>query len=162
MVMRENLARQSIYSPLIVLLRFLPFLLAMDNLHSAELTYVGRPSPHLVCNNHPFCCFILLRLLEELSYLPVRVFTNMPMEISKALSHFNSSPFLEPVTATTCLHTFCCVCISQALEHSQSCPVDRTPLVHENMEPSNPIIRAVSKNLALFIPENLATNLHSS
>lgn len=37
------------------------------------------------------------------------------------------APFVDPVD-TECDHTFCRVCIGQALTHSEHCPIDRYPL----------------------------------
>lgn len=52
-------------------------------------------------------------------------------------------PFVEPMTSTTCAHSFCYDCIGPALQASPYCPIDRSPLSSQDMAPSNPIIRHV-------------------
>ncbi|CAK5281770.1 unnamed protein product [Mycena citricolor] len=51
-------------------------------------------------------------------------------------------PFIEPTTARSCAHTFCRDCIVEAMAHAQQCPVDRSPLSEEQLEPANGIIRS--------------------
>ncbi|PFH53850.1 hypothetical protein AMATHDRAFT_38647 [Amanita thiersii Skay4041] len=48
-------------------------------------------------------------------------------------------PFVDPTT-TSCAHTFCYECISNALSHSPQCPVDRLPLSIKDLRPADSII----------------------
>ncbi|KIY49097.1 hypothetical protein FISHEDRAFT_65545 [Fistulina hepatica ATCC 64428] len=58
-----------------------------------------------------------------------------------------TSPFVDPVTTTTCFHTFCRECIERALHHSSACPIDRTPLQESNIQAASPIVRALVDEL---------------
>jgi len=63
------------------------------------------------------------------------------------------SPLVDPVY-TTCLHTFCSACISKALERSQTCPVDRTPLRAEDVSPAPIMIANLVNELAVLCPNS--------
>ncbi|KAJ7217901.1 hypothetical protein GGX14DRAFT_517238 [Mycena pura] len=56
-------------------------------------------------------------------------------------------PFIEPATTRSCAHTFCRTCIVQALGHAPQCPVDRSPLSVDDLQPANPIIRSLVDEL---------------
>ncbi|KAG8999119.1 hypothetical protein FRB90_012146 [Tulasnella sp. 427] len=51
------------------------------------------------------------------------------------------NPFIDPVSTTTCSHTFCSECIASALMVSQQCPVDRSPLTSAQLHPAATIVR---------------------
>lgn len=59
------------------------------------------------------------------------------------------APFTDPVTTTTCQHTFCRDCITRALTHSPQCPVDRSPLALNDLGPVNPIVRSLVDELTV-------------
>ncbi|TFK44355.1 hypothetical protein BDQ12DRAFT_640921 [Crucibulum laeve] len=59
------------------------------------------------------------------------------------------TPFTDPATTRTCAHTFCQECILQALSHSPICPVDRSPLSLNDLEPANPIVRSLVDELVV-------------
>ncbi|KAI0030000.1 hypothetical protein K488DRAFT_20616, partial [Vararia minispora EC-137] len=50
-------------------------------------------------------------------------------------------PFLDPVTARTCAHTFCRDCITHSLRSSRHCPIDRSALDSGDLVRATPIIR---------------------
>ena len=52
-------------------------------------------------------------------------------------------PFVDPVSSSTCGHTFCADCITEALSHTPQCPVDRSSLRSSDLKPAHPIIRNV-------------------
>ncbi|KAF9263267.1 hypothetical protein L218DRAFT_927704 [Marasmius fiardii PR-910] len=56
-------------------------------------------------------------------------------------------PFMNPVTTTTCAHTFCRECITKSLENTSQCPIDRLPLRIANLQPAGPIIRSLVDEL---------------
>ncbi|KAM6502060.1 hypothetical protein JOM56_002037 [Amanita muscaria] len=58
-------------------------------------------------------------------------------------------PFVDPVTTTTCSHTFCYECILGALSHAPQCPVDRSPLTPKELGPADSIVRALVDELAV-------------
>lgn len=58
-------------------------------------------------------------------------------------------PFVDPVTTTTCSHTFCYECILGALSHAPQCPVDRSPLTLKELGPADSIVRALVDELAV-------------
>lgn len=57
------------------------------------------------------------------------------------------APFTDPVTTTTCQHTFCRDCITRAVSHAPHCPVDRLPLSEIDLGPVNPIVRSLVDEL---------------
>ncbi|KAF8520417.1 hypothetical protein BU17DRAFT_46668 [Hysterangium stoloniferum] len=63
------------------------------------------------------------------------------------------TPFIEPTVTTTCSHTFCKACITQALVITPQCPVDRSPLADNDLQPSNPIIRNLVDELIVECPQ---------
>ncbi|KIY62830.1 hypothetical protein CYLTODRAFT_438788 [Cylindrobasidium torrendii FP15055 ss-10] len=64
------------------------------------------------------------------------------------------APFVDPVTTQACSHTFCRGCISEALEHSLQCPVDRLPLTPEDLTSAGPLIRSLVDELLVSCPNN--------
>ncbi|KAI9478632.1 MAG: hypothetical protein EXX96DRAFT_483040 [Benjaminiella poitrasii] len=63
------------------------------------------------------------------------------------------NPFIDPVISR-CGHTFCKYCISQALEASQVCPIDRTPLTKNEFEPAAKIICNMVNELQVYCPHH--------
>lgn len=57
----------------------------------------------------------------------------------------------EPVT-TPCGHTFCRTCLFRALDHSQGCPLCRSPVV---LLPDHPVTITVQKMIEKYYPEEL-------
>ncbi|KAL1748734.1 hypothetical protein HDZ31DRAFT_59912 [Schizophyllum fasciatum] len=57
------------------------------------------------------------------------------------------APFIDPVTTTTCYHTFCRECIGRALAHTSHCPVDRSVLNTDDLVPASPIVVALLDEL---------------
>ncbi|KAK0188976.1 hypothetical protein F5146DRAFT_1057457 [Armillaria mellea] len=62
------------------------------------------------------------------------------------------TPFLDPVSTLTCAHTFCRTCITEALQHSSQCPVDRLPLTLGEIVSANPIVRSLVDELVVECP----------
>ncbi|KAK0202638.1 hypothetical protein DFS33DRAFT_1341813 [Desarmillaria ectypa] len=62
------------------------------------------------------------------------------------------TPFVDPVSTLTCAHTFCRICIVEALQHSSQCPVDRLPLTLEEIVSANPIVRSLVDELIVECP----------
>ena len=63
------------------------------------------------------------------------------------------SPLIEPVY-TSCRHTFCSTCINKALEHSETCPIDRTPLTQQDVQPAPIMIANIVNELVVFCPNS--------
>ncbi|EKM51824.1 uncharacterized protein PHACADRAFT_127742 [Phanerochaete carnosa HHB-10118-sp] len=63
------------------------------------------------------------------------------------------APFLEPLKARTCCHTFCEECITRALSVSSQCPIDRCPLTVDDLSPADPLIRNLVDELAVNCPQ---------
>ncbi|TFK23959.1 hypothetical protein FA15DRAFT_641849 [Coprinopsis marcescibilis] len=57
------------------------------------------------------------------------------------------APFNDPATTTTCQHTFCRDCITQALSHAPQCPVDRSPLSVQDLGPTSTIVQSMVDEL---------------
>ncbi|EIN11280.1 hypothetical protein PUNSTDRAFT_141696 [Punctularia strigosozonata HHB-11173 SS5] len=66
------------------------------------------------------------------------------------------APFVEPCTTRTCSHTFCRPCIIRSLEVSEHCPVDRSTLCFEDLEPPNPLVRNLVDELVVECPQRSA------
>ncbi|KDQ21295.1 hypothetical protein BOTBODRAFT_122986 [Botryobasidium botryosum FD-172 SS1] len=62
------------------------------------------------------------------------------------------TPFVEPTSAKTCSHTFCLRCIYQALEITSQCPVDRSPLTADDLQPAGSIVRNLVDELMVECP----------
>jgi len=60
--------------------------------------------------------------------------------------------FQRPFSAVTCGHTFCLQCISQALQTSQKCPIDRERLTLEMLRPAVQIVTNMVNELKVFCP----------
>ncbi|KAF5370740.1 hypothetical protein D9758_001948 [Tetrapyrgos nigripes] len=58
-------------------------------------------------------------------------------------------PFIDPFTTRSCGHTFCRDCILESLDHALQCPIDRSPLTTDDLQPANPIIRSLVDELAV-------------
>ncbi|KAG8749780.1 hypothetical protein FRC14_001100, partial [Serendipita sp. 396] len=61
-------------------------------------------------------------------------------------------PFVEPTSSSTCGHTFCRDCITEALSHTLACPVDRSSLHHDDLKPAHVIIRNLVDELLVECP----------
>ena len=57
--------------------------------------------------------------------------------------------FHEPIT-TPCGHTFCRACLFRALDHSQGCPLCRSPVV---LLPDHPVTITIQKMVDKYHPE---------
>ncbi|KAG1735145.1 uncharacterized protein EDB91DRAFT_1295911, partial [Suillus paluster] len=62
------------------------------------------------------------------------------------------SPFINPTTARTCLHTFCHEYIIVALQYSSQCPVERSSLSLYDLSPVNPIVKHLVDELIVGCP----------
>ncbi|EJD35308.1 hypothetical protein AURDEDRAFT_93212 [Auricularia subglabra TFB-10046 SS5] len=62
------------------------------------------------------------------------------------------APFVDPVTTTTCAHTFCLECIHTALSISSQCPVDRSRLTVHDLRGANPLLRNLVDELVVECP----------
>ncbi|KAG9044981.1 hypothetical protein FS837_007207 [Tulasnella sp. UAMH 9824] len=62
------------------------------------------------------------------------------------------NPFIDPVSTTSCSHTFCSECIASALLVSQQCPVDRSPLTSTQLQPAATIVRNLVDELIVECP----------
>ncbi|CAK5265783.1 unnamed protein product, partial [Mycena citricolor] len=80
---------------------------------------------------------------KAMLHLPV----SFPWPRSRGSDRQLRMPFIEPTTARSCAHTFCRDCIVEAMAHAQQCPVDRSPLSEEQLEPANGIIRSLVDEL---------------
>ncbi|GJE98519.1 zinc finger protein [Phanerochaete sordida] len=63
------------------------------------------------------------------------------------------APFLDPLKARTCCHTFCRQCILTALNISSQCPIDRCPLTVDDLSPADPLIRNLVDELLVYCPQ---------
>lgn len=60
---------------------------------------------------------------------------------------------IDPISTTTCQHTFCTECLNDALSHSSTCPIDRSVLNREFDLTSTPrIIQNQLDNLKVLCP----------
>ncbi|KAL7418483.1 hypothetical protein Q5752_006941 [Cryptotrichosporon argae] len=50
------------------------------------------------------------------------------------------SALVDPVTTTSCKHTFCRDCITRSLSHSPRCPIDRSALTAANLRATEQIV----------------------
>ncbi|KIM29693.1 hypothetical protein M408DRAFT_328557 [Serendipita vermifera MAFF 305830] len=56
------------------------------------------------------------------------------------------------MSTSTCGHTFCLACISEALSHTPQCPVDRSSLRSHDLKPAHAIIRNLVDELLVECP----------
>ncbi|TGZ83896.1 hypothetical protein EX30DRAFT_338493 [Ascodesmis nigricans] len=63
------------------------------------------------------------------------------------------SPLVEPFT-TSCRHTFCSECITNALKASKTCPVDRTPLDTKNINMAPVVLANLVNDLTVLCPNH--------
>ncbi|KAH7339563.1 hypothetical protein B0J17DRAFT_655752 [Rhizoctonia solani] len=61
-------------------------------------------------------------------------------------------PFADPTTATPCGHTFCRTCITQAIDVSPQCPIDRGTLAHSDLLPAPQLVRNMVDELVIQCP----------
>jgi hypothetical protein len=61
------------------------------------------------------------------------------------------SPLIDPET-TKCRHTFCADCIAGALQISQTCPVDRSPLGPRDVTAAPIMIANIVNDLSVLCP----------
>jgi hypothetical protein len=54
------------------------------------------------------------------------------------------NPFIDPVTTSSCKHTFCKSCIIQSLTHRRLCPIDRSQIDQSTLQDAGPVVRNVS------------------
>ena len=54
------------------------------------------------------------------------------------------SALVDPVTTTSCKHTFCRDCISRALVEKPQCPIDRSALGVVNLRDTEMLVKLVS------------------
>ncbi|KAI8997458.1 hypothetical protein BDB01DRAFT_771213 [Pilobolus umbonatus] len=63
------------------------------------------------------------------------------------------TPFIDPII-TNCGHTFCQLCIYQALETSNLCPIDRINLCVDEFLPTAKIITNIVNELLVYCPKS--------
>lgn len=63
-------------------------------------------------------------------------------------------PFVDPVVAIDCGHTFCRECIHLSLGTSPMCPIDRCPLFSDNLTPAVKIIANMVNELIVYCPNS--------
>ncbi|CAE6415166.1 hypothetical protein ACGC1H_007118 [Rhizoctonia solani] len=61
-------------------------------------------------------------------------------------------PFADPTTATPCGHTFCRACITQALDVSPQCPIDRGALALSDLLAAPQLVRNMVDELLVHCP----------
>ncbi|CAE7146018.1 unnamed protein product [Rhizoctonia solani] len=61
-------------------------------------------------------------------------------------------PFADPTTATPCGHTFCRPCITQAIDVSPQCPIDRGALALADLVPAPQLVRNMVDELLVQCP----------
>ncbi|CAE6518022.1 unnamed protein product [Rhizoctonia solani] len=71
-------------------------------------------------------------------------------------------PFADPTTATPCGHTFCRTCITQALDVSPHCPIDRGALGHTDLLPAPQLVRNMVDELLVYCPNAPLGCTHTS
>ncbi|KAJ1304528.1 hypothetical protein OPQ81_005669 [Rhizoctonia solani] len=71
-------------------------------------------------------------------------------------------PFADPTTATPCGHTFCRTCITQALDVSSQCPIDRGALAHSDLLPAPQLVRNMVEELIVQCPNAPLGCTHTS
>ncbi|KAL1408620.1 hypothetical protein Q8F55_005433 [Vanrija albida] len=57
------------------------------------------------------------------------------------------SALVDPVTTASCKHTFCRDCITRALAHNPSCPIDRSALTLASLHASEPLVQLMLDEL---------------
>ncbi|WOO82952.1 E3 ubiquitin-protein ligase NRDP1 [Vanrija pseudolonga] len=57
------------------------------------------------------------------------------------------SALVDPVTTASCKHTFCRDCITRALAHNPSCPIDRSALTLASLRASEPLVQLMLDEL---------------
>ncbi|TGZ81908.1 hypothetical protein EX30DRAFT_305645 [Ascodesmis nigricans] len=63
------------------------------------------------------------------------------------------SPLVDPFT-TSCRHTFCLACITDALKVSKSCPVDRSPLDTADIKMAPVVLANLVNDLTVLCPNH--------
>ncbi|KAI9317112.1 hypothetical protein BX666DRAFT_145806 [Dichotomocladium elegans] len=63
------------------------------------------------------------------------------------------APFVDPVVLT-CGHTYCSLCIYQALEASSVCPIDRSPVTLDEIKPAVKIVINMVNELLVQCPRS--------
>lgn len=53
------------------------------------------------------------------------------------------SPLVDPVTTTTCKHTFCRECITNAMTYNPSCPIDRSALTPSSLQDTETLVQLI-------------------
>ncbi|KDN46225.1 hypothetical protein RSAG8_04452, partial [Rhizoctonia solani AG-8 WAC10335] len=71
-------------------------------------------------------------------------------------------PFADPTTATPCGHTFCRACITQALDVSSQCPIDRGVLALSDLLPAPQLVRNMVDELIVQCPNAPLGCTHTS
>ncbi|CUA66879.1 hypothetical protein RSOLAG22IIIB_00329 [Rhizoctonia solani] len=71
-------------------------------------------------------------------------------------------PFADPITATPCGHTFCRPCITQALDVSSQCPIDRGVLALSDLVPAPQLVRNMVDELVVQCPNAPLGCTHTS
>ncbi|KAF9232743.1 hypothetical protein BU15DRAFT_54684 [Melanogaster broomeanus] len=71
------------------------------------------------------------------------------------------TPFTNPTTTRTCMHTFCYECIVEAVQHSPQCPIDRSALSMDDLTPANPIVKHLVDELIVECPQRSAGCPHT-
>lgn len=54
---------------------------------------------------------------------------------------------MDPVTTASCKHTFCRDCITRALVHSPTCPIDRSALAPSSLLSTEPLVKLMLDEL---------------
>jgi hypothetical protein len=54
---------------------------------------------------------------------------------------------VDPVTTSSCKHTFCRDCITRALKHNSSCPIDRSALTLSSLHDTEPLVQLMLDEL---------------
>lgn len=57
------------------------------------------------------------------------------------------SALVNPVTTASCKHTFCRDCITRALAHSPTCPIDRSALALSSLVDTEPLVQLMLDEL---------------
>lgn len=57
------------------------------------------------------------------------------------------SALVDPVTTSSCKHTFCRDCITRALAHSPTCPIDRSALTLSSLRDTEPLVQLMLDEL---------------
>ncbi|ADV24027.1 conserved hypothetical protein [Cryptococcus gattii WM276] len=57
------------------------------------------------------------------------------------------SAIIDPVTTTSCKHTFCRDCITQAISHNPQCPIDRSALTMSSIRDTEQLVKLMLDEL---------------